>query len=154
MVVPAVGIDGTFTHTLAEFCAGFQDSTQKGMAVAPSLAVNRTSLPSALALAKGNPLESKTLIWKLLKATPELLPTEIALRYCQAELYQVIAPCALAGTEHTTNPLSNTAARKIPPRLPNFSTPNRLSNLRPRPPRVTASVVPFVNRCTQLSYSI
>jgi hypothetical protein len=84
-----------------------------------------------LALAKGNPLESKTLIWKLLKATPELLPTEIALRYCQAELYQVIAPCALAGNEHTTNPPSNTAARKNP-RLASLSTQNGLSNLRPR----------------------
>jgi len=80
MVVPDVGMEGTFTHRTALVL--FQLSIQKGIAVSPSEAVKRMSAPFAAALVKSKFDPSCTFTWKLERAELFEFVIVTALRYC------------------------------------------------------------------------
>ena len=60
VVVPVAAIAGACTHTLPVSVPAFQFSIQNGIAVTPSLAVIRKSLPSLFTFVKSNPLPTTT----------------------------------------------------------------------------------------------
>src|SRR5579883_180925 len=86
MVVPDVGMEGTFTHSTALVL--FQLSIQKGMTVRPSEAVKRISAPFARALVKSKLEPSCTFTWKFVSVVLFELVMVTALRYCHEGEYQ------------------------------------------------------------------
>jgi len=89
-VVPAAGIEGTFAHKLALELEAFQLSSQNGIVVTPSLAVNRISAPFTCVLVKSNPDFNTTFTWYPLRSVPPGLAIDTALRYRQPEPNQLI----------------------------------------------------------------